>query len=338
MIPKLNRLVARLPKFAILCGDFNAHNRMWDSITPQNTAGRNLVKVLDENSDKLILLNPADIPTHLTSRKSPDGTRESKTVIDLAFCTPQVWEHTTWALLPSTVLSYAPHRPIRISVSLNALTRDVKKFTRRYKICGADSDTFRIATDRAFEPLLPNFKQLSLNEKLRALQKTFAEVGAKELGLTRPSSSQRRPGWDASLTQAKRSRNKARKYRQEAPHCAARQRREKQASRKFEQLLEENHMKSDVSRVKEICESSNNPWAEIHKFTGKLSATAFIPVEGHTSDSDIANFFLSGFAAESAPIDERSPYLCPQFSREVKIYLDTHTKKFEALDSNETYN
>ena len=97
-------------------------------------------------------------------------------------------------------------------------------------------------------------------------------------------------------------------------------------------------MKSDVSRVKEICESSNNPLAEIHKFTGKLSTTAFVPVDGHTSDSDIANFFMSGFAAKSAPIDERSPCLCPQFSREVEIYLETHAKDFEALDSKETYN
>ena len=338
LIPKLHRLVARLPEYAILCGDFNAHNPMWDSLTPQNTAGRNLVRVLDENPDKLILLNPADIPTHLTSRKSPKGIRESKTVIDLSFCTPRAWEYTTWTLLPASVLSYAPHRPIRLSVSLKALTRDVKSFRPHYKLRGADPETFKVATEKAFEPLVSRFKELPLNEKVKAIQTAFEKVGIEEIGLTSPSSSQRKPEWDASLTQAKRSRNKARRHRQEEPQSEARRRREKQADKKFRNLREKKKQHCDKSRMKNICDFSNDPWAAIHKFTGKLSATAFVPVEGNTSDIDIANFLLGKFATESAPIDEKSQYFCPLFSKEVTTYLDDYESDFKCLDSKEPYN
>ena len=85
MIPKLSRLLARLQSTRYCC-DFNTRYRLLDSITLQNTDGRNLMKVLQDNSDKLIHLNPDEIPTQLTSRESLHGTRESRTV------TPQVWE------------------------------------------------------------------------------------------------------------------------------------------------------------------------------------------------------------------------------------------------------
>lgn len=201
LILKLKHLVARLPKYAVLCGDFNAHNRMWNSVTPQNTAGRHLARVLDDHPDKLVLLNPSEVPTHITSRKSRDGIRVSKTVIDLAFCTPQAWEYTTWTMLPDSVLSYAQHRPIRLGVSLKALTREAKNFTPRYKVKGADPEAFRCAAEAAFKPLQAILKELTFNEKVRVIQKTFSAVGAEVLGLTSPPSPLRKPGWDASLTQ-----------------------------------------------------------------------------------------------------------------------------------------
>ena len=163
-------------------------------------------------------------------------------------------------------------------------------------------------------------------------------MGIQELGLTSPPSSHRKPEWDASLTEAKRSRNKARRYRQEEPQSESRRRREKQANKKFVNMHERNKQQCDRSRMKEICDYSNDPWAAIHRFTGKLSATAFVPVEVQTSDSGIANFLIGNFAAESAPIDEHSQYLCQQFSSEVALYLDKHTKDFDDLESKEAYN
>ena len=71
--------------------------------------------------------------------------------------------------------------------ALNALTRDVK-------IRGYFLDPFQKCKDRAFESLLPNFRQLGLNENLCAMQRTFAKVHALKHGFNRPNSSQRRPG------------------------------------------------------------------------------------------------------------------------------------------------
>ena len=62
------------------------------------------------------------------------------------------------------------------------------------------------------------------------------------------------------------------------------------SSWRFEQLLKEKHMKRDISRVIKIFEFLSNPWAGINEFEGKLQATAFVPVEADTFDSDIANF------------------------------------------------
>ena len=122
LIPKLERLVTRLPKYSILCGDFNAHNKMWDSNTPENSAGRRLAEVIDNSS--IILLNEPDIPTRLTSRISAVGVyTQSRTVIDLAFCSPEAYKFTERSRLPNEVLSYAPHRPLRLSFSLATLPK-----------------------------------------------------------------------------------------------------------------------------------------------------------------------------------------------------------------------
>ena len=338
LIPKLSRLLARLPKYALLCGDFNAHNHMWDSRTTQNTGGRNLARTLDENSDKILLLNPPDIPTHLTSRQSPDGIKISKTVIDLAFCTPQVWEFTTWTLLPKFVLPYAPHRPIRLCISLQTLTRSTKSFTPRFKFKGENPELFRIATDEAFEPLKPAFKNLTLNEKVKAMQTTFTKVGMQKYGLTSAPSPRRKPEWDASLTLAKRSHSKARRFRQEQPQSEARRRRERQARKRFERLHEEKKTQSDTNHMRQLCKLSNAPWNAIHSFTGKRSQTAFVPIEEATSDTDIANLLLGKFAAVSAPLSESSPYLCPHFSKQIATYLEEHESDFRSLETKEPYN
>ena len=90
--------------------------------------------------------------------------------------------------------------------------------------------------------------------------------------------------------------------------------------------------------MKEICERSNDPWKAIHIFTGKRSATSFVPIEGNTSDMDISNFLLTNFASESAPIDRNSKYLCPIFSKKVADYRHMHRLDFCQTDSDEPYN
>ena len=97
----LQNLYQQLPQPCLIVGDFNAHNRLWDSTYQTNTDQRGRIMENFINNNNLILLNNGD-PTRI------QGPHESS--IDLSICSPRLSTEINWSVLNSpkgatTVLS-----------------------------------------------------------------------------------------------------------------------------------------------------------------------------------------------------------------------------------------
>jgi len=329
-VQHLEAAMSELSPLSLFVGDFNAKG-FWDPYSPQNTAGSKLTTILDAHP--LVLLNGPQ-PTNVTSYTRNGVSHVSRSVIDLAFCTPKLFSHTKWEQIGDFPRS--SHRASVITISAHPLRHDPTPPPPRYRLKFADQTAFNAACEKAFREILPAFASHPMHLKLKVLQTVFHIIGIIEVGLTRPRNNPK-PGWSRKATELKRTRNKARRFANEQPQSDARRRRLRNAQKRLDAELQSSLHSASVDFIRTACQQ-RDPWPKLNAYMGKNAFQPIPPLDNDTAvtPQQQALAFLDRFQGTSTrkPNSEWDA----EFAAQVDTYFSAHADDFNSVDDSDDYN
>lgn len=191
-LQQLDDLTAQLPEPFLLVGDFNAHCTLWGSEKTDNRGQVIEDFILSTNT---CLLNSGS-PTYF----SPSSRKFS--CIDLAFCSPCIFNDFKWEVLDASYGS--DHIPAIVQMTSKFPTISSKP--RRWKLQQADWPLFKKSA-KLEDALTPEMSIDEMNEKL-----TSVLIAAAEKAIPQSSNTVRKKlncWWTPECTQAKKQQNKA---------------------------------------------------------------------------------------------------------------------------------
>ena len=116
-LQEFNFYFNQLSTFSIVCGDFNAHHPLWDTISPPNITGRNLANAVLESN--LELLTTPNTPTHHSKANNTFST------LDLVFVSPNLAHLSNCKLFNKDLSS--DHTPVVTDLAFKPLASFGKK-------------------------------------------------------------------------------------------------------------------------------------------------------------------------------------------------------------------
>ncbi|MCU7879101.1 MAG: endonuclease/exonuclease/phosphatase family protein, partial [Candidatus Thiodiazotropha sp. (ex Lucinoma borealis)] len=198
------KIVEKMGKNAILLGDFNAKNELWDST----------FTTYDDNGDEIINFLNA---TEYITLNSGCGTRlnitnGNTTAIDLTFATASIAHKCEWHVHGDTLGS--DHFPVVTSVGVSHKHVNQGQVPR-WKLDKADWDLFKYKINK----MNIFFDNMTINESNHIFINTIMAACEIAIPKTKPSAKNRKviPWWDENCTASVKKKNKAyykyRKYR-----------------------------------------------------------------------------------------------------------------------------
>ena len=314
---------------SIVCGDFNAHNRIWDSHQPQDTRGDEVVdwtldndfKILNDGSYTRINMRmgpdysnnghtpisslttqsnnkstPPPPPLKQTSTHTPHSTGgESAPDITMA---GSLWgEKCTWQTVAP--IGSSDHIPIEVAVNAPVSLGSVFKGQLAWRTSGVDWEAYSATLDAALEEIhLP--PDATVHDRFRAFQSAIVDTAKKTVGTVKPG--RRTRSWETpAVREAIRTRNRLRqKVRTNRSEWldACRTAQEAIAEAKTEawrKVLEESTNSPDDSKLWRVIKSLNGT-------PDNNSPNEAMVHEGHliTSDRRKADIFAKHYAKVSS--------------------------------------
>lgn len=253
---ELEDLTAQLPEPFVLVGDFNAHGTLWGS-DKTDQRGQLIEDFILSND--ICLLN-SRTPTYF----SPSSGKFS--CLDLAFCSPSVFNDFKWEVLESSYGS--DHLPsiIKLSSSLPTITSK----PRRWLIHLADWALF-LENAKLDDVISPDMTIDDINDKI-----TEIIITAAEKAIPRTSNHVRKTRnvwWTKECTEAKKLQNKAwgilRRYPTYSNLVNFKQAKAK--ARYIRRQAEKTSWRDYVSSLNSTV-TSKRLWDQLRKFRGDYSA------------------------------------------------------------------
>ena len=259
----LIRLYNQLPTPALIVGDFNAHNRLWENEENNiridaNRYALNRGRAVEgflTNSD-IVLLNTGK-PTHFHVQNA------TMSAPDVSLCSPALALDLAWTVLDD--LRGSDHFPIVIS---NTLTEDISKIPR---YCMRRANWTRYTAMTAMMPLPPN---TSLCDMLELFYSTIIKVA--DLTIPKTSNSPTKipvPWWTNECTTTARLRKQAlRRYqRTKARVDLITYKRQAAIARRTKLLARRESWKLFISTVNRSTPMSKI-WNRMRKMKGKYTS------------------------------------------------------------------
>ena len=211
----------RLPTSSesIVCGDFNAHNKLWDPLQPCDVRGNDIVDWILEND--LTILNDGshtrlntrlstETPPPTTQSNTPSSTKTptgGKSTPDLTIV-GSMWNHKcTWQTVED--IGSSDHTPIMININAPVDHGSVFKGQIAWKTNGVDWTSYTEALERALELIdLPS--DATVHSRYKAFHTAIIETATKTVGTIKPG--RRTRSWETpAVREAIRRRNRLRK-------------------------------------------------------------------------------------------------------------------------------
>ena len=254
---QLTDLISQLPPPYLLLGDMNARSRMWGDTTT-NARGRIFEDILTENN--ISILNDGQF-THYHSQTN------SHSIIDLAFCSPDILDELTLAV--SENLCDSDHYPIYITIATNTQHYDRPI---RYDTSRANWTTYKEITETNSQR--EHFH--NINDFCSSIEELINNAAAATMPTT--SGKLRRPPvpwWNGECQLAKIERNRAERAVKRNPNLAnkIRYNRAKAQCRFTCNNERATSWKSYVSSINSHT-NINQIWKRIKKISGKHAITA----------------------------------------------------------------
>ena len=190
------KLTESMGKQALLLGDFNARNELWDStFTGYDSNGEDIINFL--NATDYIALN-SGCGTRLNTETG------NATALDLTFATASIAYKCDWQVHDDALGS--DHFPVVTSVGVGCkLVHQVPP--PRWKLDKADWDLFRHITDK----MSIHYDEKTINGSNEAFISEIMEACEVSIPKTKPSNKPRKvlPWWDETCTEAVKRKKKA---------------------------------------------------------------------------------------------------------------------------------
>ena len=130
--------------YKLICGDFNAHHPVWDSIQPEDHRGTELLEW--SCTSDLTILN-SGIPTR-HSRSTGNGGSPDVTMVGKAWS-----DHCSWAIDPEEI-GGSDHLPIIITLNVKVFHQPIIGASPRWRSNGIKWAEFRKEVDTPSCPTL----------------------------------------------------------------------------------------------------------------------------------------------------------------------------------------
>ncbi len=332
LIPELSAPLSRLPQRAILCGDFNARNLMWDERAPAHgrsaTAGEHLDTLRINHG--LVLLNPL---------RDTYVSQSGSSTIDLAFCTPAAAALTQLSFIPAFPTS--AHRPFVLDVERRPELYLPETSPPRWRTANANPDDFCRAVEHEFSGLSDHLSAISIGDQLRVIQAAFERAAARTVERARPAVPSVGLRMSVSLRGRCRARNRALKHHLQDPTNSEKKRRYECAYRAYESAMHEEVSTCDLLFMRQVSVRSDaNIWRALASYTGKRNPPMYPPLDSGRAVTNLqkSQALAGRFSRASALQNEDDPRWDPMFSLKFRAYLDEHRADFVSTDDTEPYN
>lgn len=189
---------------SLIMGDFNAHNRLWDDLQPEDSRGN---AILDWClAHDLAILNDGSQTRDNTRASSDKPTPASggKSSPDLTICGPSWNQRCSWTT--TNPIGSSDHLPILTTVNQKVQHLPIFKGIPRWKTVGVDWEAYMTY----LEDTMPKAPQQDVHLLSSFLEQGIIEAATKFVGTTIPGKS-KKPWINPAVREAIRSRNKLRK-------------------------------------------------------------------------------------------------------------------------------
>ena len=190
-------LFSQLKGNFIVCGDFNAHHRLWGS-KENDTKGSELYEFISNNN--VVVLNDGS-----GTRQNPTNLELS--CIDISICSSNLAHQIAWSVDHSSLYG-SDHFVIHLSFNqLPAVSGDEKEYNWNYK--KADWDGFASMCDQT---LSLDMISDNINETCSRLTNSILDAAGKHIPVKKINKSKKPsvPWWTEECTKTVQERNKAR--------------------------------------------------------------------------------------------------------------------------------
>ena len=331
LIPELTSALDKLPKLAILCGDFNARHLVWDPDTPPDGRSKNAGDHLETLRLKhdLVLLNPL---MHTYSQGGHQST------LDLALATPAAAILTDMSF--PAVFPESSHRPILLDVSLASQCYEPDPPPERWRCDEEKSEAFMLATELEFGRISPSFCDLSPEEQVKRIQRAFENAASSTLGRIQPRVN-RRPGMTAEVLRLKKAYHKALHFYNNSRTSQAKKRRCDNARKAYEDALDEALSRTDVTYMGAVSSQNDSQvWKNLTAYTGKKCPPLYPPLNGGkaVTNPQKASALLRVLSGICAPQSDNDARWDSEYTAYVRQYLAENENDFNDLSGNEEEN
>ena len=314
----------------IVCGDFNAHHRLWGS-KENDTKGSELYDLLSNNNNVVILNDGSG------TRQNPTNLELS--CIDLSICSTNIAHQITWSVDHSS--SYgSDHFVVNLCFNeLPVVTENEHDFNWNYK--KADWDGFASMCDQT---LSLDMISDNINETCTRLTNSILDVAGKYIPVKKINNKSKKPSvpwWTEECTNIVRERNKA---RNRAQHTGSGQ--DYIIYKEKEKVCKSTIKTAQQQYWESYCQSLNSDshigqvWNTIKKMLGKTANLIGLPtfIENnikYETTKEKADLMVKTFAMVSSTNNYTDSFKLRKESMEDKGYEDllTHFK-----DNSHSYN